>query len=175
MDPSVLDTESPVDFVLKKMKLPEDDYDKDHLANPKGFAKIQREAIVMERLTASPRIVGIYGHCALSVLSESVPNEIADHIVPNSGHARQSDMDRRPQIQSLNNYTTTEMLDIALESKCRASLRSIDTTYSYTAAKLTILLCLQCPKPLLIFTAFRVRLSTGTFTLYNGYAQMMAP
>lgn len=71
----------------------------------------------MERLTASPRIVSTYGHCALSVLSENVPHEVSSLIVPNSGHGNQTEFDRLPQIRSLNNYTTMEKLDMALESK----------------------------------------------------------
>lgn len=50
--------------------------DESHLPNSRSMAKIQREAIIMERLTASPRVVGIYGHCALSILSESAPMKL---------------------------------------------------------------------------------------------------
>lgn len=117
-DPSVDETETHADdFVLKQMRMPYDDDDTDHIPNAKSFAKIQREAIVMERLTASPYIITTYGHCALSVLSESMPFEVAEFIVPNSGHALQSEMDRLPKIISLNNYTTTEKLDMVLQSK----------------------------------------------------------
>jgi hypothetical protein len=110
------------DFVLKQMRMPEDNADTDHTPNAKSFSKIQREAIIMERLTSSPNIVSTYGHCALSVLSESVPTEVAEFIVLNSGHARESEMNQLPKMMmSLNNYTNTEKLDMALESKYSTS------------------------------------------------------
>jgi hypothetical protein len=34
---------------------------------------VQREAVIMEELSASPRITNIYGHCGTSVLVETLP------------------------------------------------------------------------------------------------------
>ena len=124
-NPSVGTEDEPRDrnFVLKQMKLPFSDADDDgegdgdHMPNHRSFGKIQREAVIMERLTSSPRIISSYGHCGLSVLAETTPIEVANFIVPNSGHARQSAMDALPQIRSLNNYTVVEKLDMALDSK----------------------------------------------------------
>jgi serine/threonine protein kinase len=77
----------------------------------------------MERLTASPRIVNIYGYCGLSVLSETALGEVADSIVPPPGHINQSVLDQQPFIQSMNNYTVIEKLEIALDmSKSIADL-----------------------------------------------------
>jgi serine/threonine protein kinase len=97
------------------MIMPEDDDDDDHKPNPRSFSKIQREAIIMERLTSSPHIVSTFGHCALSILSETMPYEVSDLIVPNSGHARQPELDQLPDVMPVNNYTAEEKLDIALE------------------------------------------------------------
>lgn len=117
-DSALVQTEANRDnFVLKQMQIPSDDDDTDHTPNPRSFSKIQREAIIMERLTASPRIISTFGHCALSILAETTPHEVADFIVPNSGHANQTEQDELPQIRSLNNYTMTEKIDMALESK----------------------------------------------------------
>lgn len=110
------------DFVLKQMRLPEDDDDTDHSPNAKSFSKIQREAVIMEQLTSSPRIVSTFGHCALSVLSETMPFEVSALIVPNSGHARQSEMNRLPTVQSRNNFTIQQIFDMTLESTCDCSL-----------------------------------------------------
>lgn len=105
----------PTDFVLKQTRLPEDDDDEYHLPSHKSFSKTEREAIIMERLTASPRIVNIYGYCGLSVLSETALVEVADLIVPPPGHINQAVLDQQPYFHSMNNYTATEKLDIALE------------------------------------------------------------
>jgi len=45
------------------------------------YYQIHKEAIIMERLTASDRIVTAYGHCGLSVLAESMPHEVAGEII----------------------------------------------------------------------------------------------
>jgi hypothetical protein len=110
-------------FVLKQMRLPKNRKDEDHLPNAKSFSKIQREAAIMEQLTASPRIVTTYGHCALTILSENVPHEISSGIVPGSGHARQSFLDQLPAARSMNNFTTAEVLQMSLESTWQAVSR----------------------------------------------------
>jgi hypothetical protein len=68
----------------------------------------------MERLAGSPRIVDIYGHCGTSILAENMPQEIAEHIIPGSGHAKQSELDVLSYIRPVNNYTAEEKLDLAL-------------------------------------------------------------
>jgi serine/threonine protein kinase len=124
-NPIVGDTDlhDAVDFVLKRTRLPIDDDDDEHMPHPNSFNKIQKEALIMERLTSSPRIVSIYGHCGLSVLAETTPDEIVNFIVPESGHANRTLLEQLPHIQSMNNYTAIEKLDIALDmSKSIADL-----------------------------------------------------
>ena len=77
----------------------------------------------MERLTSSPRIVNIYGHCGLSVMAEAGDDSIASSIVPNSGRANGTTLERQSTIPSFNSYTPFEKLDLAIEmSKAIADL-----------------------------------------------------
>jgi serine/threonine protein kinase len=100
------------DFVLKQMRLPSDDDDTDHLPNPGSFRKIQREAIIMERLTSSAYIVNIHGHCGLSVLAETSEDSVVTTIIPQSDHVVQTNA---AHFQSNNNLTSIEKLKMAIE------------------------------------------------------------
>jgi hypothetical protein len=102
-------------MVLKQLKLPTNDGDTDHTVNPQSFSKVQRDVIVMERLTASPRIVGAYGYCGTSILAESMPFEVSQDIIPGTGKADQEDLDNLPSLRSANNYTVEEKLEMAIE------------------------------------------------------------
>ena len=46
---------------------------------------IAMDAVIMERLTASPRIINIYGYCSTSIAVEAVPVEVEEIIVPDDG------------------------------------------------------------------------------------------
>jgi hypothetical protein len=102
-------------MVLKQLKLPDDDDDTDHTVNPVSLSKVQKDAIVMERLTASPRIVDAYGYCGTSILAENMPYEVAEHMVPGTGNADQEELDQLPSLRPVNNYTIEEKLDMAIE------------------------------------------------------------
>jgi hypothetical protein len=102
-------------MVLKQLKLPDDDDDTDHTVNPVSLSKVQKDAIVMERLTASPRIVDAYGYCGTSILAENMPYEVAEHIVPGTGNADQEELDQLPALRPVNNYTIEEKLDMAID------------------------------------------------------------
>jgi serine/threonine protein kinase len=111
------------DFILKQMMLPSDEDDEDHLPNSQSLAKIHKDALIMERLTSSPRIVNIYGHCATTILTEASEDGVADSIVPQSGHYNQNSSDHMHSIHSFNAFTPLEKLDIAIEmSKSIADL-----------------------------------------------------
>ncbi len=101
-------------FVFKQLKLPHDDDDWPHLVHVESLFKIQREAIIMERLSASPRIVNIYGHCGTSILSELMAAEISNQIIPNSGHDDERALNALPEVPCNNNFTLQEKIDIAL-------------------------------------------------------------
>ena len=103
------------DFVLKQSVLPLDNNDVNHLINAEILAKNQREALIMERLSSSPRIVNIYGHCGTSVVAEAGDDSVAKAIVPDSGIANRTVLEQLPFIPSFNTYTPIEKLDLALE------------------------------------------------------------
>jgi hypothetical protein len=76
--------------------------------------EILRDALVMERLSASPRIVDIFDHCGTAVRVEAIPFEIEDVIVP-VGNLEQKDLHDESDVQPQNDYTATEKREIALE------------------------------------------------------------
>jgi hypothetical protein len=76
----------------------------------------------MERLTASPRIVNIYGHCATSIMSEPMLHEVTNDMVVNSrddnyaGYIDQADLDKLQvdDVKPMNNLTNEQKLDLAI-------------------------------------------------------------
>merc|ERR1712238_17505 len=57
-----------------------------------SMSLIRHDALVMERLTASPRIMNMYGHCGTSIGVELVENEVQKFIIPGSGMISKSDL-----------------------------------------------------------------------------------
>jgi hypothetical protein len=82
-----------------------------------AFQMMRSEAIVMERLTKSPRIMNIYGHCAFSTLVEVVPIEFEQAMVYEEGYQEYEVVEKRNEngIRPFNNFTTTQKLGFALE------------------------------------------------------------
>jgi len=85
-----------------------------HDNNQRNFWNTLNDALVMERLSASPRIVDIYGHCAYSVWVEAIPHEVEEVIVKGEGMAKQEDL-YKDGFESLNDYTVEEKLDMAID------------------------------------------------------------
>lgn len=111
MKPRYLD---PISFVMKQMRLPRDENDLDHLPHARSQHKIQNEAIIMERLSSSPTIVDIYGHCSTSILAETMPMEVTKEIIPSGGYIKQTELNQKAtHIQ--NNLTMEEKLNMAIE------------------------------------------------------------
>ena len=73
------------------------------------------DALVMERLTSSPRIVDIYGHCAVSVMTEHLPIEMESTIISGSGYVSENPLHDSKDVDPKNDLTPTEKLTIALE------------------------------------------------------------
>jgi hypothetical protein len=71
------------------------------------------DALVMERLTASPRIVDIYGNCGTAVWVEAIPFEVEEVIVHGDGYIKPEQLSN-PELRSYNEYTPQEKLDMAL-------------------------------------------------------------
>jgi hypothetical protein len=93
------------------MKMSRYDYD-----NKIGlFHSTLRDAVVMERLTASPRIVNAYAHCGTTVLVEPLPFEVEEYIVPGEGYIKQDELHDEVDVTPLNNFTVEEKLHTALE------------------------------------------------------------
>ena len=85
--------------------------------------QIHKEAIVMERLSASPRIVDIYGFCGTTVLAEHMSRLITGDIVWGSedwegysGWMKQSELDKlqKHDVHPMNNLTNDQKLDMAI-------------------------------------------------------------
>lgn len=82
----------------------------------------QKEAIVMEKLSSSPRIVDMYGYCASSIVAEAMPTDITTQLVPGDkdqydrGRMKQKDLDKlqTTDVYPLNNFTAIEKLSLAL-------------------------------------------------------------
>jgi serine/threonine protein kinase len=110
--PSSLSSSS---FVLKTLRLFQTfDYDTTNL--------IENEAVIMERLTSSERIVDIYGHCGTSLAAEYM-QDITLELVPGKsilagdrGRMKQTDLDQMQMddVHPMNNLTVAEKLDKAL-------------------------------------------------------------
>jgi serine/threonine protein kinase len=102
------------EFAYKRLRLNEDisvTYD--------TIYKVGREAVIMEQLTHSPRIVNIFGFCSTTVMSEAMDSEVWQDIIPGTGRTTQAKLDKVQQqvggVQSKNNFTATEKLYMALE------------------------------------------------------------
>ncbi len=95
------------DFVLKRFMIAKK-------FNQADAVTIHREAIIMERLTASPRILNIYGYCGTSVLVESMASDIHDKIIKGEGVVSQKELDQRDSVYPNNNFTISEKLQISL-------------------------------------------------------------
>lgn len=72
-----------VPVVLKMMK-------GEHEVDHRNMERHRRDALSMERLTASPHVVSIYGHCGNTVLTEHLPRGL-DAIIYNNGDKKQNE------------------------------------------------------------------------------------
>lgn len=82
----------------------------------RGFREKTRvDGLVMERLSASPRITDMYGFCATSLLTEPLPGEIWDEAVPTKRTIQESELRDKNHLDPKNKYTPTEKIEMALE------------------------------------------------------------
>jgi hypothetical protein len=89
---------------------------------------MRKDAMVMELLSSSPRVIDIYCHCAMSSVTEFAPTAMEAYIMPTDGYTpksilrgtKRNDDSERP----LNDHISPEeKLEIALEmAKCVAVL-----------------------------------------------------
>lgn len=82
------------------------------------------DALVMERLTDSARIVDIYGHCALGVITEKLDYDVESDIIPGSGQPDKiNGLGDKYEVKPQNYYKPTEKLELALQmAECIAAL-----------------------------------------------------
>lgn len=106
----VMDTSDDTPVILKTLR-----YSK-HDVKEKTISQVRKDALIMERLSSSPRIVDIYGYCGTSMIVEYVEMEVEERIVPGTGYisselqAKHDWYDIRPR----NEFTVEAKLDIAL-------------------------------------------------------------
>jgi hypothetical protein len=76
---------------------------------------IHYEALILERLTASPRIATIYTHCGTTNVLESLPNEVNEMIQPDDGRANHTELLALDDVYPKNILTGEEKAGLALD------------------------------------------------------------
>lgn len=105
----IYDSDGDLDVVLKSMR-----FEHKHKYDHYEFTRM--DALVMERLTSSPRIVNIYGHCAVSIMTEAVIHEIEEVVVPGTGYITGKDrLNDEKDVDVRNKFTPAQKLNLALE------------------------------------------------------------
>jgi len=80
------------------------------------FYDAQRDAIIMERLTSSDRIMNIYGYCGITSITEAAATELVDEVMPMGGFISKEELAKleTEDVVPLNNLTLIEKLDVAI-------------------------------------------------------------
>lgn len=94
------------DFVVKRL-MKKNDF------NEADVASIHKEAIILERLTSSTHVLGIYGHCGTTVMVEAMASDIHTKIIP-GGVASQAALETQDNVYPNNTFTASEKLQISL-------------------------------------------------------------
>lgn len=79
-----------------------------------NFEFVRMDAMVAERLTASPRIYDIYGYCGMSIISEYFPHGDMEKVAELTGGTTQDMPPGAPLIPG-NDLTPIEKLTISLQ------------------------------------------------------------
>jgi serine/threonine protein kinase len=95
------------DFVMKRLMMKRS-------FDQKDISSIHKEAIIMERLSSSPHILGIYGYCGITVFVESMESDIHNKIIPGEGLVAQEELDKLDNVYPNNTFTASEKLQISL-------------------------------------------------------------
>ena len=86
-----------------------------HPFGPNAYENSRKDALIMERLTKSPRIIDIYAHCALTVVVEAMKKELEEYAVPGSGLMKQEELHDEDDVKPQNEFTPTQKLKFSLE------------------------------------------------------------
>jgi len=95
-------------IIIKKMRYSHNDTDE-------NFEFVRMDAIVMERLTSSPRIADIFGHCGSSIMQQAFEADIQDIIVPGSGYLKHHKLNDTYDVDPQNVFNPSQKLKIALD------------------------------------------------------------
>ena len=118
----------------------------EHNLKESAIKTVQKDAIVMERLTSSPNIIDIYGHCGTSMGVELVEQEIEEVIVP-KGYMKQEELKDEKDVNPQNEYSPTKKLEIALEmAESIAVLHGFEVGYPVcrSSTSLTYAISVSC-------------------------------
>lgn len=71
----------------------------------------------MERLSPSPRVLDIYGHCGTSVILEAMVGDIHTRIIPTGGMIKRKVLEKmqKENVHPMNKFTAEEKFKMALE------------------------------------------------------------
>ncbi|KAG7364549.1 protein kinase domain containing protein [Nitzschia inconspicua] len=101
-------------FEKREEKIIVKDIQYDHDFEVEGFEFVRMDAMVAERLSASPRIYDIYGFCGVGIISEFFSHGDLENIaIPGEG-IPDPDHDTKP-LKSYNELTGTQKLIISLQ------------------------------------------------------------
>jgi hypothetical protein len=78
------------------------------------YAETLMDALVMERLTPSPRIVDIFGHCGSAVWVEALPFDVEETIIHGNGYMKSDKMENQELLKPLNDLTPRARFEMAL-------------------------------------------------------------
>ena len=98
--------------VFKSMKLSNENYDSNLLAN---IEMSRIDALVMDLLSASPRITNIYSYCAQGSITEYCPTQVEEDIVKEEFYDGTFLPGEEDEPTTRNNLTVTEKLQYALD------------------------------------------------------------
>jgi hypothetical protein len=108
----------PLVTIYPQPKLPDDDEIGLTMVSPCKFIQSAKDAIVMERLTASPRIVDAYG-LLWNILWRSIMPSPKLQYTALTGKSRSGVRQPLPALRTVNNYTIEEKLDAPLKCQKR--------------------------------------------------------
>jgi hypothetical protein len=98
-------------WVIKRFKM-------EHTVCRKYQSQMHKEALIMDQLTGSPRIVDIYGHCGLTMVAEHMVEEVTPRMTPfperHNINRHQVKKEQADGVHPYNNLTLTEKLDLAI-------------------------------------------------------------
>eukprot|EP00543_Licmophora_paradoxa_P000828 CAMPEP_0202458468 /NCGR_PEP_ID=MMETSP1360-20130828/25669_1 /ASSEMBLY_ACC=CAM_ASM_000848 /TAXON_ID=515479 /ORGANISM="Licmophora paradoxa, Strain CCMP2313" /LENGTH=503 /DNA_ID=CAMNT_0049079031 /DNA_START=636 /DNA_END=2147 /DNA_ORIENTATION=- len=77
---------------------------------------VRMDALISERLTYSPRIVDIYGHCGLSMLTEYFSSgDLEPVVVPTGGYTQQEQLNDKYSVRPQNALRAVDKVLVSLE------------------------------------------------------------